>query len=107
MESITSPNLDLEHRFMTLKEVAEYLGVDYITVTRLIARDVDPLPTYRFTTKTFRVKVTDLFEWIHRARVADPVAREKRMTELSMSKEDLAEAEELYRGILSEEDEKK
>lgn len=107
MESITSDKLDLEHRFMTLRQVAEYLGVDYMTVTRFIARDVDPLPTYRLSTKTFRVKVSDLFAWIHRARVADPISRDKRMEELAMSKEDLEEAEEMYRGILSEEDEKK
>ena len=56
---------EAEHKeFLSLNEVAEYLGVDYKTVYRYIKDKKNPLPAIQILGRTLRVNKIKLDDWL-------------------------------------------
>lgn len=49
---------------MTPTEVAEFLGVSNITVSRYLNKSTNPLPCYRLSNRVVRIKMADLQKWM-------------------------------------------
>lgn len=54
--------------FLTLEEVADYLGVKISTVYTYLKDEKNPLPSFQLNAKTIRVKKLELDEWLENYR---------------------------------------
>lgn len=50
--------------FLTLEDVAEFLGIHISTVYRYIHDKKNPLPTFRISKQVIRVKKVELDKWL-------------------------------------------
>jgi len=51
-------------QFLTLEEVAEYLGVHINTVYKYLKDESNPLPTFKISGRVIRVKKEELDKWL-------------------------------------------
>jgi excisionase family DNA binding protein len=64
--------MDNEYKeFLSIEEVAEYLGVYRDTVYRYIKDIKKPLPAMRISRKKILVKKVDLEKWLEETKVID------------------------------------
>lgn len=55
---------DIYKEFLSLEDVAEYLGVHINTVYKYMKDGDRPLPTFRISGRILRVKKSELDEWL-------------------------------------------
>jgi len=55
---------DIYTQFLDLEQVAEYLGVHINTVYKYLKDEKNPLPSFRVSERTIRVKKVELDKWL-------------------------------------------
>lgn len=55
---------DIYKEFLSLEEVAEYLGVHINTIYKYLKDEQNPLPTFRISERIIRVKKSELDAWL-------------------------------------------
>jgi len=59
---------EIYQEFISLDQVAKYLGVNVSTIYRYIRDENNPLPTFQINEKTIRVKKSELQDWLENYR---------------------------------------
>lgn len=62
---------ELEHEFLTIPDVAAYLGVTVATIYRYIHDKANPLPFIKISRSTLRINKKELDIWIFNFRKND------------------------------------
>lgn len=57
--------MDTKKIYLTPEEAAEYLNVSVTTIYRYIEQEVNPLPSYKISSKNIRITLSELDEWIN------------------------------------------
>ncbi len=59
---------EIYQEFISLDQVAKYLGVNVSTIYRYMKDETNPLPTFQLSEKTIRVKKSELQDWLENYR---------------------------------------
>lgn len=75
-DMVDNNNTEIYKEFMDLEAVATYLDVSISTVYRYVRDENNPLPIFKLTENTIRVKKPELDKWLEAYRKENVVLKE-------------------------------